>query len=69
MFFVLDEHATEMSSKSGLGYLTAAYRIQVQQFVFQYVPTLFVDPVATFSFTVLKLVSSVSPFCLPECGA
>lgn len=35
MFFVLDEHATEMSSKSGFGYLTAAYRIQVQWFVFR----------------------------------
>lgn len=31
--FVLDEHAIEMSSKSGLGYLTAAYRTQVRLFV------------------------------------
>ncbi len=33
LFFVLDEHAIEMSSKSVLGYLTAAYRTQVRLFV------------------------------------
>lgn len=30
---VLDEHAIEMSSKSGLRYLTAAYRVKVLLFI------------------------------------
>lgn len=33
VFFVLDEHAIEISSKSGLGFLTAAYRTRVLLFV------------------------------------
>lgn len=68
LFFVLDEDATEMSSKPGLGYLTAAYRTQVRLFV----SVSILAPFAYYilSFLVLKLSTFLPPsLCLLECGA